>query len=398
MTKLNPYLNFAGNTEEAFNFYKSVFGGEFTSVIRFKDMPMEGMEIRKADQNKIMPIGLPIGKQDVLIASDTLESFGQKRSQGNNVSISIHPDRKAEAGRIFNALSADSVIEMPIADAPWGDYYGSFQDKFGVHWMVDYEYPKEKKQEFAFPLARNRARFWAIVLHGEFDPKRLFARIFLHHLRAQSGNVRHNENRFSKRGRKAEIVQNRGNRAVDVDRQVRDLFAGLAFERAHERDAIGGDARFGCHAEQRRDARLGLLRAQAQPRQSLPGLFHFGDDARHRVFNRNRFALRQRDAMRDHFQTLRARAAVRVADGEHSGGDGGFHPATIAAGDRARGERGWRVRAASGARDENRVDESLHAGRRQFALVQQKHDLRERTVRHQIRDRIATEPDVLVVR
>ncbi|MBI5650764.1 MAG: VOC family protein [Chloroflexi bacterium] len=142
MTKLNIYLNFAGNTEQVFNFFKSVFGGEFTSLTRFKDMPMEGMNIPNEHANKIMHIGLPIGKEDVLMASDTLEAFGQKLMPGNNVRISIQPDSKAEADRIFHALSAGGVIEQPIADAPWGDYYGSFTDKFGVQWMVDYVYPK----------------------------------------------------------------------------------------------------------------------------------------------------------------------------------------------------------------------------------------------------------------
>jgi len=144
MTKLNIYLNFAGNTEEAFNFYKSVFGGEFTSVVRFKDMPMEGVNIPKKDQNKIMHIGLPIAKDDLLMASDSLESLGQKLTQGNNVYISVHPESKGEADRIFKALSAGGTIEMPIADQPWGDYYGSFRDKFGVLWMVNYSYPKAK--------------------------------------------------------------------------------------------------------------------------------------------------------------------------------------------------------------------------------------------------------------
>ncbi len=139
MIKLNTYLNFAGNAEQAFNFYKSVFGGEFTSLVRFKDMPMEGMEIPKADENKIMHIGLPVGKSDVLMASDTLEALGQKLIPGNNVRLSLHPDSKAEADRLFRALSAGGVIEQPITDAPWGDYYGSFTDKFGVQWMVDYD-------------------------------------------------------------------------------------------------------------------------------------------------------------------------------------------------------------------------------------------------------------------
>jgi PhnB protein len=141
MIKLNTYLNFAGNAEEAFRFYKSVFGGEFSSVVRFKDMPMEGVSIPKEDENKMMHIGLPIDHDDVLMASDTLESLGQKLVQGNNAYISIHPDSKAEADRIYQALSAGGTIEMPIADQVWGDYYGSFRDKFGVQWMVNYSRP-----------------------------------------------------------------------------------------------------------------------------------------------------------------------------------------------------------------------------------------------------------------
>ncbi len=138
MTTLNPYLNFAGTTEAAFNFYQAVFGGAFTSVVRFKDMPMEGITIPKEDENKIMHIGLPIGHDTVLMASDMLESLGQTLTPGNNVYISIHPDSKAEADRIFHALSAGGTIEMPIADQPWGDYYGSLKDQFGVQWMVNY--------------------------------------------------------------------------------------------------------------------------------------------------------------------------------------------------------------------------------------------------------------------
>lgn len=142
MPKLNVYLNFAGNTEEAFTFYKSVFGGEFTAVVRFKDMPMEGVNIPKEHQNKIMHIGLPIGKDNMLMGTDALESLGQKLIQGNNVHISIHPSSKKEADITFNALSEGGTVEMPIANQPWGDYYGSFKDKFGVQWMVNYSPPK----------------------------------------------------------------------------------------------------------------------------------------------------------------------------------------------------------------------------------------------------------------
>ncbi len=138
MSKLSVYLNFAGNTEEAFNFYKSVFGGEFASVVRFKDMPMEGVEIPEADQDKLMHIGLAIDEDRMIMGTDTLASLGQELTQGNNVYVSIHPESKEEADRIFSALSAGGSVEMPIDDQPWGDYYGSFKDKFGVLWMVNY--------------------------------------------------------------------------------------------------------------------------------------------------------------------------------------------------------------------------------------------------------------------
>jgi PhnB protein len=137
MTKVNVYLNFAGNTEEAFNFYKSVFGGELNTV-RFKDMPMEGVSIPEADQNKVMHTSLLIGGDAELMASDVLESLGQKLTQGNNYYVSLHPESKADADRLFGALSAGGSIEMPIADQPWGDYYGAFEDKFGVRWMVNF--------------------------------------------------------------------------------------------------------------------------------------------------------------------------------------------------------------------------------------------------------------------
>lgn len=138
MTKMSVYLNFAGNTEEAFNFYRSVFGGEFSSVVRFKDMPMEGTSIPKDDEDKIMHIGLPISEDQMLMATDTLASLGQELTQGNNVHVSIHPDSREQADRLFNALSEGGTVEVPIGDQPWGDYYGNFTDRFGVQWMVNY--------------------------------------------------------------------------------------------------------------------------------------------------------------------------------------------------------------------------------------------------------------------
>jgi len=142
MTKLNVYLNFAGQSEEAFGFYRSVFGGEFSSLIRFKDMPMPGVDLPKEAEDKMMHIALPVGN-DILMASDALESMGQKLVPGNNSYISVHLDSKDEASRVYQALSAGGAVEMAIADQPWGDYWGSFTDKFGVQWMVSYTYPKK---------------------------------------------------------------------------------------------------------------------------------------------------------------------------------------------------------------------------------------------------------------
>lgn len=142
MIKLNAYLNFPGNAEEAFAFYRSVFGGEFSSVVRFKDMPMEGPPLPPDARDKLMHIALPVG-QDLLMASDALESLGQKLVAGNNAYLSVHPDGKEEADRIFRALAAGGRIEMAIADQPWGDYYGSLADKFGIRWMVNYSYPRK---------------------------------------------------------------------------------------------------------------------------------------------------------------------------------------------------------------------------------------------------------------
>jgi PhnB protein len=144
VTKLHSYLNFAGNAQEAFDLYRSVFGGEFSSVVRFKDFPMEGVTVPEEDKDKIMHIALPIGEDSVLMASDIMESLGQQLVQGNSVYVSVHPTSRKEADRIFKALSEGADIEMPIADQAWGDYYGSLKDKFGVQWMVNYSPPREK--------------------------------------------------------------------------------------------------------------------------------------------------------------------------------------------------------------------------------------------------------------
>ena len=136
--KVQSYLNFAGNAEEAFEFYRSVFGGEFSSVVRFKDMPMEGVSVPEADHDKMMHISLPIGEYSVLMASDVLEAFGQKLVIGNNSYVSLHPDSREEADRIFQGLSNGGEIEMPMGDQIWGDYFGSLRDRYGVGWMVNH--------------------------------------------------------------------------------------------------------------------------------------------------------------------------------------------------------------------------------------------------------------------
>ena len=154
MFKLNFYLNFAGKAEEAFNFYKSIFGGEFSSITRYKDMPSTAAELSTADENKILNISLPVGKDDILMASDVLESRGRVLKTGNNIRITIIPESKAEADRIFNALAAGGMVEMPMADQPWNAYYGSLKDKYGVDWMVNYAYKENEKK--AEPIGARR--------------------------------------------------------------------------------------------------------------------------------------------------------------------------------------------------------------------------------------------------
>ncbi len=139
MAIINPYLNFNGNAEKAFTFYKSVFGGEFITVVRFKDMPHHETTLSESDANKIMHIALPVGKNNIIMATDFLESMGQKMVEGNRYSISISADSKAEADKLFNGLSTGGKIDMPIADSPWGSYFGLFHDKFGIQWMVDFD-------------------------------------------------------------------------------------------------------------------------------------------------------------------------------------------------------------------------------------------------------------------
>lgn len=143
MTTINPYINFNGNAEEAFTFYKSVFGGEFGQITRFKDMSGPGFPVAEKEANRIMHITLPIGK-NVLMANDVPESMGRVNENENRSKIAVSTDSKEEADRIFNGLSAGGTVEMPIADSPWGSYFAMFRDKYGIEWTVDFD-PKDNK-------------------------------------------------------------------------------------------------------------------------------------------------------------------------------------------------------------------------------------------------------------
>ncbi|MHB1483486.1 MAG: SRPBCC domain-containing protein [Saccharofermentanales bacterium] len=136
MIKLHTYLNFDGNALEAMEFYKSIFGGEFSSLIHFKDFPMEGFTIPVESENKIMHMSLLLKNGDILMASDIVPSSGQKLTLGNEVYTFVDVDSKEEADRIFNGLSAGGFIEIPLEVQPWGDYYGSFKDKYNIWWMI----------------------------------------------------------------------------------------------------------------------------------------------------------------------------------------------------------------------------------------------------------------------
>lgn len=137
MKAVNPYLNFNGNTEEVFNFYKSVFGGEFISLMRFKDIPGNS-QIPEEAKNQIMHISLPIAPNVILMGTDAPESMGFKLVEGNNVHIALQAESREEADKLFNGLSSGGKVQMPMADQFWGDYYGSFSDKFGIYWMISY--------------------------------------------------------------------------------------------------------------------------------------------------------------------------------------------------------------------------------------------------------------------
>jgi PhnB protein len=135
---INPYLNFAGNTEEAFNFYKSVLGGDFTTLQRFKDTPDTAGRIPEKEKNMLMHVALPVGKSNTLMAGDALESMGHTFTQGDNIHLSLEAESKDEATKVFNGLAAGGTVKMPLQDTFWGSHFGMLKDKFGIHWMVSY--------------------------------------------------------------------------------------------------------------------------------------------------------------------------------------------------------------------------------------------------------------------
>src|SRR5258706_316130 len=148
MTTVNVYLTFNGNCEEAFNFYKSVFGGEFAFLGRFKDMPPPGDKpVPAADADKLMHVSLPVSKETVLMGSDFIEGYGHTMIVGNNFSVSISSDSKAGADNFYAKLSAGGKIIMPIADTFWGSYFGMFTDKFGINWMVSFDTKQVEAQK-----------------------------------------------------------------------------------------------------------------------------------------------------------------------------------------------------------------------------------------------------------
>lgn len=138
MALINPHVNFNGNAEEAFTFYKSVFGGEFATIIRFKDMGGNEHPISEKEANKIMHIALPVGN-NVLMGNDVPEFMGTVNENENRSKISVSAASREEADKLFNGLSAGGNVEVPIDDSPWGSYFGMFRDKYGIEWMVDYD-------------------------------------------------------------------------------------------------------------------------------------------------------------------------------------------------------------------------------------------------------------------
>lgn len=144
MAQVNPYITFNGSCEAAFNFYKSVFGGEFPYIGKFKDMPpQEGKTLSAADGEKVMHVSLPISNETTLMGSDTGGEWASNFKEGNNISISINAESEEEAKKIFSGLSAGGRVTMPLEKTFWGALFGMFTDQFGINWMINYDYEKK---------------------------------------------------------------------------------------------------------------------------------------------------------------------------------------------------------------------------------------------------------------
>lgn len=142
MTTIHPWINFNGNAEEAFTFYKSVFGGEFTKIVRFKDLADAEFKPSEQEENKIMHIALPISNGGVLMGNDVPEFMGKVNERENRSKIVIRTENKEEAERLFNGLSVGGEIEGPMSDSPWGSYAGMFRDKYGIEWIIEFSSAK----------------------------------------------------------------------------------------------------------------------------------------------------------------------------------------------------------------------------------------------------------------
>jgi PhnB protein len=139
MARINPYIHFNGNAEDAFTFYKSVFGGEFARIMRYKDLANAEYPIAEIDANRLMHIALPVGKGNMLLGSDTIQVMGQVTENDNRNTIFINAESREEADKFFNGLSNGGKVEMPINDGPFGAYFGMFADKYGIQWMVAFD-------------------------------------------------------------------------------------------------------------------------------------------------------------------------------------------------------------------------------------------------------------------
>jgi PhnB protein len=142
MASINPYINFNGNAEEAFNFYKSVFGGGFGPIVRFKDIASDEFPVPEDELDKILRIVLPIGG-NTLIAKDVPASMGRVSENENRSKIAVTAESREEADRIFKGLSEGGTVEMPMDESPWGTYYAGFRDKYGIEWTVEFDAKKE---------------------------------------------------------------------------------------------------------------------------------------------------------------------------------------------------------------------------------------------------------------